>query len=78
MGKPRTAAEISSAELDLRLLSDKASMSFKNGRFDLFLAKNNLVTPWVVLLMLVSYGLQIAVLVYEELSTFAVRPVCQL
>jgi hypothetical protein len=69
----RTVEEISAAELDLRLLSDKASKSFKNSSFDLFLARYHLVVPWVLFLMLVSYGLQIAVLVYEERSSFAVR-----
>lgn len=68
----RKKSEISAAELDLRLLSEKASRSFKLSSFDLWLAKYNLVAPWVFLLMLVSYGLQIGALVLEELSDFSV------
>lgn len=68
----RKKSEISAAELDLRLLSEKASKSFKLSSFDLWLAKYNLVAPWVFLLMLVSYGLQIGALVLEELSDFSV------
>lgn len=74
MGKfwRRKRNEVSAAELDLRLLSEKASQSFKNSKFDLFLAKYNLVTAWVTFLMIVSYGLQITALAAEELSSFQV------
>lgn len=68
----RKKSEISAAELDLRLLSEKASKSFKLSSFDLWLAKYHLVAPWVFLLMIVSYGLQIGALVLEELSDFSV------
>jgi hypothetical protein len=77
MGAPtlrrRKKRDISAAEVDLRLLSEKASRSFKVSKFDLFLAKYHLVTPWVFLLMMVSYGLQVGALVLEELSDFSVR-----
>lgn len=68
----RKKNNISAAELDLRLLSEKASKSFKVGKFDLWLAKYHLVTPWVFMLMLMSYGLQIGALVLEEFSEFSV------
>ncbi len=64
--------EVSAAERDLRLLSEKANRSFRNSRFDIFLGRFHLVTPWVLLLMTVSYGLQIGILVLEELSDFQV------
>lgn len=63
---------VSAAELDLRLLSEKASQSFKISKFDTFLAKYHLIAPWVFFLMVASYGLQIGALVLEELSTFSV------
>lgn len=70
--KSKRTKKVSAAELDLRLLSEKASQSFKIGKFDIFLAKYHLVTPWVFLLMLVSYGLQVGALALEELSSFSV------
>jgi hypothetical protein len=67
-------AELSPAELDLRLLSQKTSQTFKLSKFHLFLGNNHLVVPWVTFLMFLSYGLQIAVLAWEEISNFAVGP----
>jgi hypothetical protein len=69
----RKRNELTPAELDLRLLSQKTSQTFKLSKFHLFLGEHHLVVPWVTFLMLVSYGLQIAVLVWEEMSNFAVR-----
>lgn len=63
-----TRAPLSPAERDLRLLSTKAAQSFKQTKFDLWLARNHLVFPYVTTIMLLSFSVPIVVLVFEELD----------
>lgn len=56
----------------MRLLSTKAAQSFRQTKFDLWLARNRLVVPYLVLIMVLSFSVPILVLIFEELDpTFA-------
>lgn len=59
---------LSPAERDLRLLSDKAALSYHQTRFDKFLGQSGLVLPYLFCIMLLTYSIPIAFLVMEELD----------
>lgn len=64
----REKASLSPAERDLRLLSTKAAQSFKQTKFDLWLARSRLVVPYLFVIMLLSFSVPITVLVFEEID----------
>lgn len=65
---PAQRAPLSPAERDLRLLSTKAAQSFKQTKFDLWLARNRLVVPYLFLIMTLSFSVPVMVLIFEELD----------
>lgn len=65
---PAQRAPLSPAERDLRLLSTKAAQSFKQTKFDLWLARNRLVVPYLFIIMVLSFSVPVMVLIFEELD----------
>jgi cellulose synthase/poly-beta-1,6-N-acetylglucosamine synthase-like glycosyltransferase len=64
----RAPQEMTPAERDLRLLSGKASESYRPNRLDLFLMKTGLIKTYFFIIMCLSFAAPIAVLVAEEMT----------
>jgi cellulose synthase/poly-beta-1,6-N-acetylglucosamine synthase-like glycosyltransferase len=60
---------LTSAERDLRLLSAKAAESYKETKFDLWLARHRLLIPYLIFVMLLSFSVLIGVIALEEASS---------
>jgi cellulose synthase/poly-beta-1,6-N-acetylglucosamine synthase-like glycosyltransferase len=67
-GKVKTQTPLSPAERDLRLLSTKAAQSFRQTKFDLWLARHHLVLPYLITIMVLSFSIPCVVLYFEEMD----------
>lgn len=66
--KNATRRVLSPAERDLRLLSSKAALSYRQSSFDRLLHESGLVIPYLIIVMLLTYSISVTFLVLEELD----------